>query len=76
MIGSRKETRDLSRIVRDSGLKVVSQKYISEEANEVLAKLKNSQIQGRAVLIPRQSFMKLQLSFRPRALPSQNVSKY
>lgn len=52
VIGSRKDMRDLVRIAKDSGLEVISKKYRLEEANDVLAKLKKSQIQGRAVLIP------------------------
>ncbi len=52
VIGSRKDMRELVSIAQESGLKVVSRKYLLEEANDVLAKLKKSQIQGRAVLVP------------------------
>lgn len=52
VIGTRKDMREVVRIADESNLKVISSDFPLAEANEVLAKLKRSQIQGRAVLIP------------------------
>ena len=52
LIGSRKDMEEVIRIADESNLSVVSKKYPLEEANEVLEKLKNSEIEARAVLIP------------------------
>jgi len=52
LIGSRKDMEDVIRIVHENNLSVVTEKYPLEQANEVLTKLKNSEIDGRAVLIP------------------------
>jgi len=52
LIGSRKDMEDVIRIADENNLSVVSEKYPLEQANEVLTKLKNSEIDGRAVLIP------------------------
>ncbi|HEV8387108.1 MAG TPA: alcohol dehydrogenase catalytic domain-containing protein [Nitrososphaera sp.] len=52
VIGTRKDMAELVRLASDSDLKIVIETFKLEEANEVLAKLKNSQIEARAVLIP------------------------
>jgi propanol-preferring alcohol dehydrogenase len=52
VIGTRKDMAELVGLARDSDLKVVVESFRLDEANEVLAKLKNSQIEARAVLVP------------------------
>ncbi len=52
LIGSRKDMEEVIRIADENNIQVVSEAYPLEEANEVLAKLKNSKIEARAVLIP------------------------
>ena len=52
LIGSRKDMEEVIRLAKEHNLSVVAEKYPLEQANEVLEKLKNSQIEGRAVLIP------------------------
>ena len=52
LIGSRKDMEEVIRLAKKHNLSVVVEKYPLEQANEVLEKLKNSQIEGRAVLIP------------------------
>ncbi len=52
LIGSRKDMQEVIRIADENNLSVVSEKYSLEQANEVLEKLKNSEIEARAVLIP------------------------
>ena len=52
LIGSRKDMEDVIKISDEHKLKVVSESFPLEQANEVLAKLKNSEIDARAVLIP------------------------
>lgn len=52
VIGTRKDMADLVKLAEDSGLKVVAETFRLEKANEVLQKLKNSQIAARAVLVP------------------------
>jgi propanol-preferring alcohol dehydrogenase len=52
VIGTRKDMADLVRLASDSGLQVVIEKRRLAEANEVLAKLKKSQVEARAVLVP------------------------
>jgi propanol-preferring alcohol dehydrogenase len=52
VIGTRKDMAELVGLARDSDLKVVVERFRLDEANEVLAKLKNSQIKARAVLVP------------------------
>tara|TARA_Y100000590_G_scaffold328547_1_gene373091 strand:+ start:298 stop:1335 length:1038 start_codon:yes stop_codon:yes gene_type:complete len=52
LIGSMKDMRDVIEIAEKNHLKVVTEKFPLEEANEVLEKLKASDIEARAVLIP------------------------
>ncbi len=52
LIGSREDMKEVVRIADEHNLSVVSEKYPLEQANEVLEKLKNSEIEARAVLIP------------------------
>ena len=52
LIGSRKDMEEVIRIAEQNNLQVVSEAYPLEQANEVLLKLKNSEIDARAVLIP------------------------
>ena len=52
VIGTREDMAQLVVLARDSGLKVVVESFKLDQANEVLAKLKNSQIEARAVLVP------------------------
>ncbi|MEP0826601.1 MAG: alcohol dehydrogenase catalytic domain-containing protein [Nitrososphaera sp.] len=52
VIGTRKDMKDLVALASSSGLKVVIETHKLEEANEVLAKLKKSQVEARAVLVP------------------------
>jgi len=52
LIGSRKDMEDVIRIAEQNKLEVVSEAYPLDQANEVLQKLKNSEIDARAVLIP------------------------
>ena len=52
LIGSRKDMEDVIKISDEHKLEVVTESFPLEQANEVLAKLKNSEIDARAVLIP------------------------
>lgn len=52
LIGSVKDMEEVVRIAHENNLSVVSESYPLEQANEVLEKLKNSEIEARAVLIP------------------------
>lgn len=52
VIGSRKDMKEVIRIADEKKIKVFSEVYHLEQANEVLAKLKNSEIEARAVLVP------------------------
>jgi len=52
LIGSTKDMEQVIKICKEKHLEVISEKYPLEKANEVLKKLKNSQIEARAVLIP------------------------
>ncbi|MCI0564506.1 MAG: zinc-binding dehydrogenase, partial [Nitrososphaera sp.] len=52
VIGSRKDMADLVRLATDSDLRVVVETHGLEEANEVLADLKKSRVEARAVLVP------------------------
>ncbi len=52
VIGSRNDMKEVIRIANEKNLKVFSEIYQLEQANEVLAKLKSSEIEARAVLVP------------------------
>ena len=52
LIGSRKDMEDVIKISDERKLEVVAESFPLEQANEVLVRLKNSEIDGRAVLIP------------------------
>ncbi|MEX0641004.1 MAG: alcohol dehydrogenase catalytic domain-containing protein [Nitrosopumilaceae archaeon] len=52
LIGSRNDMKEVIRIADEKNIKVFSEVYRLEQANEVLAKLKNSEIKARAVLVP------------------------
>lgn len=52
LIGSRKDMEDVIRIADQNKIEVVSETYPLDQANDVLQKLKNSEIDARAVLIP------------------------
>src|SRR5213594_1071299 len=52
VIGTRKDMADLVELACKSGLKVVVETHRLAEANEVLARLKKSQVEARAVLVP------------------------
>jgi propanol-preferring alcohol dehydrogenase len=52
VIGSTKDMEQVIKICDDNKLSVITETYPLEKANEVLKKLKDSQIQARAVLIP------------------------
>ena len=52
LIGSRKDMEDVIKISDEHKLEVVTESFPLEQANEVLVRLKNSEIDARAVLIP------------------------
>ncbi len=52
LIGSRKDMENVIKISDEHKLEVVTESFPLEQANEVLVKLKNSEIDARAVLIP------------------------
>jgi len=52
LIGSMSDMNDVIKIAEKNKLQVVTEKFPLEEANEVLEKLKTSDIEARAVLIP------------------------
>lgn len=52
LIGSRKDMKEVIRIADEKNIKVISEVYRLEQANEILAKLKTSEIEARAVLVP------------------------
>lgn len=52
LIGTVEDMKQVIKIAQKHNLEVVSESYPLQEANEVLEKLKNSQIDARAVLIP------------------------
>lgn len=52
LIGSTKDMEQVIKICNDKKLEVVTEAFPLEEANEVLKKLKKSEIEARAVLIP------------------------
>jgi propanol-preferring alcohol dehydrogenase len=51
-IGTRKDMTDLLRMASSWGLQVIIEKHRLAEANEVLQRLKKSEVEARAVLIP------------------------
>ena len=53
VIGTRKDMAELVELARGSGLKVIVETHKLAGANEVLARLKKSEIEARAVLVPR-----------------------
>ncbi|MSV26980.1 MAG: zinc-binding alcohol dehydrogenase [Nitrosarchaeum sp.] len=52
VIGSTKDMEQVIKICSEENLTVITETYSLDKANEVLKKLKDSQIQARAVLIP------------------------
>jgi len=52
LIGSTKDMEQVIKICDEKNIEVISQKFSLEDANEALKKLKNSEIEARAVLIP------------------------
>ena len=52
LIGSRNDMKEVIRIANEKNIKVFSEVYRLEQANEVLVKLKTSEIEARAVLVP------------------------
>jgi len=52
LIGSTKDMEQVIKICKENNLEVISETYPLEKANEVLKRLKDSQIEARAVLIP------------------------
>ncbi|MGI0056498.1 MAG: alcohol dehydrogenase catalytic domain-containing protein [Nitrosarchaeum sp.] len=52
VIGSTKDMEQVIKICDENNILVITETYPLEKANQVLKKLKDSQIQGRAVLIP------------------------
>jgi len=52
LIGTTKDMEQVIKICDEKNLEVISQTFPLESANEVLKKLKNSEIEARAVLIP------------------------
>ena len=52
VIGSTKDMEQVIKICNEKNVIVITETYPLEKANEVLKKLKDSQIQARAVLIP------------------------
>ncbi len=52
LIGSTKDMEEVIKICSEKDIEVISQTFPLESANEVLKKLKDSEIEARAVLIP------------------------
>ena len=52
LIGSTKDMEQVIKICDENNLEVISQVFPLEKANEVLKKLKDSEIEARAVLMP------------------------
>lgn len=53
VIGSRQDMADLVQVAAGTDLEVVIETFRLSEANEVLARLKKSEVEARAVLVPR-----------------------
>ncbi len=51
-IGTRKDIADLIKMASECGLQVIIETHWLAEANEVLYRLKNSEVEARAVLTP------------------------
>jgi alcohol dehydrogenase, propanol-preferring len=52
VIGTRKDMADLVAMASSSDLQVIVEEHRLVEANEVLERLKKSQVEARAVLVP------------------------
>ena len=52
LIGSVRDMEEVVRLAGQENLEVVRESFPMEQANEVLARLKNSQVDARAVLVP------------------------
>ena len=52
LIGSRKDMQDVIKISAENNFEVVTETFPLEQANQALQKLKTSDIEARAVLIP------------------------
>ena len=52
LIGSTKDMEDVIKTCHENNLEVITEAFPLEKANEVLKKLKDSEIEARAVLIP------------------------
>ncbi len=52
VIGSRKDMADLVKLAAESSLQIVVEKHRISEANTVLSRLKKSEVEARAVLVP------------------------
>lgn len=52
IIGTRKDMEDVISIANERKLEVITEKYPLDQANEVLEKLKKSEIEARAVITP------------------------
>jgi propanol-preferring alcohol dehydrogenase len=52
VIGTRQDMREVLKIAEDGGIRIIVEKYRLEDANEVLKKLKYSEIKSRAILQP------------------------
>jgi propanol-preferring alcohol dehydrogenase len=51
-IGTRLDTREVLKIASEDKIKIISKAYPLVDASNVLLKLKNGEIEGRAVLVP------------------------
>jgi propanol-preferring alcohol dehydrogenase len=52
VIGSRQDMKEVVELARTSNLKIVIETQKLKDANKVLARLKNSEVEARAVLVP------------------------
>ena len=52
LIGSRKDMQEVIKISKENNFEVVTETFPLEQANQALQKLKTSDIEARAVLIP------------------------